>query len=169
VLHRAAGRGEVDGPEVAGGGGPVAVESNAMVAGQVLGGPTAAEVADGVGGDRRQTLLAVAFGVLSENLAEAVPLFVVQDPGDLGQLVDDLLLGSFIAASVGGCALGVQCADRDMDGVGDHGLLVDGQGAGMCGEHHRRPYSRRPGRAVSQPRRQRIAAPGPASACATAR
>ena len=64
-----------------------------MVAGQVLGGPTAAEVADGVGGDRRQTLMAVAFGVLGENLAEAVLLFVVQDPGDLGELVDDLLLG----------------------------------------------------------------------------
>jgi len=64
-----------------------------MVAGQVLGGPTAAEVADGVGGDRRQTLLAVAFGVLDEDLAEAVPLLVVQDPGHLGQLVDDLLLG----------------------------------------------------------------------------
>jgi len=63
-----------------------------MVAGQVRGGPAAAEVADGLGGDRRQTLLAVAFGVLGEHLAEAVPLFVVQDPGDLGELVDDLLL-----------------------------------------------------------------------------
>jgi len=86
-----------------------------MVAGQVLGGPTAAEVADGVGGDRRQTLLAVAFGVLGENLAEAVPLFVVQDPGDLGELVDDLLLGSFMRGSVGGGVLWLSVSARHIN------------------------------------------------------